>query len=133
MKTNSRGVEESRSREVVKPNQEVKRCGDRREFGGVVKGMEPGGVQDKPEDLRVGPSGPAGEPVENEEHEDSAKEGVEEVRDRRAHDEGKEEQLSLNAHECEGTVERSKNGIDSASHMFIPRRKCAAKEQSSRE
>jgi hypothetical protein len=46
----------------------------------VIAGMEPGGVQDKPENLRVGLSGPAGEPVEEKEHEDSAKEGVEEDR-----------------------------------------------------
>jgi hypothetical protein len=85
--------------------------------------MKPGGVEDKPENLRVGLSGPAGEPVEEQEHEDSAKEGVEEVKDRRAHDEGQEEELPLDAQEGEGTVERSKNGIDSSMHAFIPRRK----------
>ncbi len=82
--------------------------------------MEPGGVQDKPENLRVSRSGPAGEPVKDEEHEDSAKEGGEEVKDRRAHQEGQEEKLPLHAHECQGTVERSKDGIDSALHPFIP-------------
>jgi hypothetical protein len=95
--------------------------------------MEPGGVEDKPENLRVGLSGPAGEPVQDEEHEDSAKEGVEEVKDRRAHDEGKEEKLPFDAHECQRTVERSKNGIDSALHAFIPWGKYAVREQSSRE
>jgi hypothetical protein len=44
----------------------------------VIAGLEPGGVQAKPENLRIGLSGPAGEPVQDEEHEDSAKEGVEE-------------------------------------------------------
>jgi hypothetical protein len=59
--------------------------------------VETGGVQDKAENLRVGVSRPAGEPVQDEKHEDSAKEGVEEVKDRRAHDEGKEEELPFDA------------------------------------
>src|ERR1017187_8656762 len=88
----------------------------RRELGRIVKGTKPGGVHHEAQNLRVGPGRPAGKPVEEKEHEDSTEEGVEEVKYRRAHQQRKEEKLSLDAHDREGTVERAENGIGSSRH-----------------
>ena len=45
----------------------------------VVLHAEPGGIEDQPEHLRVGPSGPAGERVEHTEDEDSVEKRVQEI------------------------------------------------------
>jgi hypothetical protein len=77
---------------------------------------KPGGIHHEAENLRVGPGRPAGKPVEEKEHQDSTEEGVEEVKDRRAHQQRQEEKLPLDAHDREGAVERPENGIDSSLH-----------------
>src|SRR5580658_9997240 len=77
------------------------------------------GIEQKAENLRIGLGSPACEPIQEPEHQDSAEERVQQVKDGCSHDEGQEKQLPLRSHEREGSIECSKYGVTSSFHYSL--------------
>src|ERR1700694_1411994 len=91
---------------------------DRGNLGRVVLTRRLGRIEQKPENLRVGPGGPAGKPVKQGEHQDSPQKRVQQVEDPGSHDQSKEKELPLGSHKRERSIKRAENGIDAAFHGF---------------
>jgi hypothetical protein len=68
---------------------------NRCELHRVIFSAESCGRQQKSQDLRVGLSGPSGHEVEQQEHQDSPKQAVEQVEGGRAKAHGEKEEFSL--------------------------------------
>jgi hypothetical protein len=74
------------------------------------------GIHKEVKDFRVGPGGPAREQIKQAEHQDSAQESVQEVKDRGPHHKGEKEESPLRPQKGERVIERPENGITSSFH-----------------
>src|SRR5580704_7292922 len=80
----------------------------------VVFLAESCGCQQKPQNLRIGLSGPAGQNVEQQEHQQSAEQAVEEIERGSAKAHSEEKEFSLGSEDGQRPGQRPMNSIDSS-------------------
>jgi len=77
----------------------------RLEFHWVVLRANLRGVQQEPEDLRIGPRRPSREEIQREKHSHRPGQAIEQIEYASAHDEREEEQLSLGSQDRERAIQ----------------------------
>src|SRR3984893_19423850 len=86
--------------------------GNRRELRRIVLDAEAGGSEKQPQDLRVGPGGPAGHKIEQEKHQEATQKTREKIERAGADARGENEQLSLGPLNRERARERAMDEMD---------------------
>src|SRR5271169_3088450 len=92
------------------------------ELHGVVSRAESSGGQQKSQNLRIGPGGPAGQAIQQEKHQQPAEQAVEQVEGGCADTHGEEEEFSFGTENCEWPGQRSVHSVDSSCfwHVLAP-------------